>query len=241
MNICKGYKNSKLITTVSIVLVMAMLVSFSGCKKKSEPADTTVQTYTVIFNDFDGTVLDTQKVEEGKSAKAPADPKRENFKFAGWDKEFNKITADLVVTATYTTDKTVIYAERISVNSGTNEVSINVCVLNNPGIMGAVIKVSVDDKVFSFSKAEKTEFSALTLTSPGPNVTASPYNFVLDALELSDDDKKDGTLFTITFKVNDSNAVGKYDVKLSYDDGAIFDERYKDPKVVLENGSITIK
>jgi len=28
---------------------------------------------------------------------------------------------------------------------------------------------------------------------------------------------------------------------LSYEKGAIFDEDYKDPKVVLENGTITIK
>ena len=79
------------------------------------------------------------------------------------------------------------------------------------------------------------------MTSPGPQTTASPYTFMLDALELSADDKKDGTLFTITFKVKDTATVGKYNVALSYDDGAIFDEDYKDPKVCLENGTITIK
>ena len=107
--------------------------------------------------------------------------------------------------------------------------------------MGAVLKVSVDDKVFSFKEATKTEYPGLTLTSPGPKTTASPYTFMLDALELAEEDKKDGTLFTITFKVKDTTATGKYDIKLSYDNGAIFDEDYKDPKVCLENGSITIK
>lgn len=209
----------------------------------SEPTNTTkpaVDTFTVTFKDFDGTVLNTQKVEKGKGATAPADPKRENFKFAGWDKSFKKITSDLVVTATYTTTKTVIYAEHISVNKGTGEVTMNIRVINNPGIMGAVLKVSVDDKVLSFKEATKTEYPGLTLTSPGPKTTASPYTFMLDALELSKEDKKDGTLFTITFKVKDT-ATGKYDIKLSYDNGAIFDEDYKDPKVCLENGSITIK
>ncbi len=210
----------------------------------SKPTDTTkpaVTTYTVTFKDYDGTVLNTQKIEKGKGATAPADPKRENFTFAGWDKSFKKITSDLVVTATYTTTKTVIYAEHVSVNKGTGEVTMNIRVINNPGIMGAVLKVSVDDKVLSFKEATKTEYPGLTLTSPGSKTTASPYTFMLDSLELAKEDKKDGTLFTITFKVKDTAATGKYDIKLSYDNGAIFDEDYKDPKVCLENGSITIK
>ena len=210
----------------------------------SEPTNTTkpaVDTFTVTFKDFDGTVLNTQKVEKGKGATAPADPKRENFKFVGWDKSFKKITSDLVVTATYTTTKTVIYAEHVSVNKGTGEVTMNIRVINNPGIMGAVLKVSIDDKVLSFKEATKTEYPGLTLTSPGPKTTASPYTFMLDSLELAKEDKKDGTLFIITFKVKDTAATGKYDIKLSYDNGAIFDEDYKDPKVCLENGSITIK
>ena len=215
--------------------------SDSNSSDKNSTGDKAKQSFTVTFKDYDGTVLSTEKVEKGKGAKAPEEPKRENFKFAGWDKAFDKVTSDLVVTATYTTTKTVIYAENVSVNKGTNEVKVKIRVLNNPAIMGAVLKLSVDDKVFSFKEATKTEFPSLTLTSSGPKTTASPYSFVLDALKLSDDDKKDGTLFEVTLKVKDAAATGKYDIKLSYDSGTIFDENYKDPKVCLENGSITIK
>lgn len=256
MNTGKGFTKSKIITVVIVALVaialaLTMLFLLKG-QSEDKPTqgngtsqtDTTkpaVDTFTVTFKDFDGTVLNTQKVEKGKAATAPVDPKRENFKFAGWDKAFNKITSDLVVTATYTTTKTVICAEHVSVNKGTCEVTMNIRVINNPGIMGAVLKVSVDDKVFSFKEAAKPEYPGLTLTAPGPKTTASPYAFMLDALELSEEDKEDGTLFTVTFKVGDDAATGKYDIKLSYDNGAIFDEDYKYPKVCLENGSITIK
>lgn len=207
----------------------------------SEGTTPAADKYTVTFKDFDGTVLNTQTVEKGKGATAPATPKRENFKFAGWDKSFDNITADLTVTATYTTTKTVIYAERVEVNKGTDEVSVAIRVLNNPGIMGAVLKVSVDDNALSFVKAEKTEYPGLTLTSSGSKITSSPYTFVLDALELSKDDEKDGTLFTVTFKVSENAAKGRYNIELSYDKGAIFDKSYKDPNVCLENGSITVK
>lgn len=209
--------------------------------KPAAPAKPAVTTYTVTFKSYDGKVLKTQTVEKGKAATAPDAPHRENFTFKGWDKDFKKVTSDLVVTATYSTTKSVIYAEHVSVNKGTGEVSVNIRVANNPGIMGAVLKVSVDDTVLGFKKASKTAYPSLTLTSPGPKTSASPYTFMLDSLELTDEDKKDGTLFTVTFTVKNPAATGKYDIKLSYDSGAVFDENYKDPKVCLESGSVTIK
>ncbi len=61
----------------------------------------TLNKYTVTFKDHDGTVLQSKQVEYGKAATAPADPTREGYNFAGWDKDFSKITGDLVVTAKY--------------------------------------------------------------------------------------------------------------------------------------------
>ena len=61
-----------------------------------------INTYTVTFVDYNDAVLKTEKVEWGKSATAPADPKREGYTFKGWDKDFSNITADLTVKAQYT-------------------------------------------------------------------------------------------------------------------------------------------
>ncbi len=55
--------------------------------------------FTVTFEDGQGKVLDTQTVIEGKSAKAPANPTREGYAFAGWDEDFSKVTKDLTVKA----------------------------------------------------------------------------------------------------------------------------------------------
>ena len=248
MNIKEWSTKSKIIAAVIVALVVIALavtaVVLIGNRPKDVPAQTpapATDVFTVTFKDFDGTVLSTQKVEKGKDATAPADPKRENFEFAGWDTAFEKITSDLVVTATYTTTKTVIYAEHVSVNKGTDEVSVNVRVINNPGIMGAVLKVSVNNQALAFKGADKTDYPGLTLTGPGPQTTESPYIVMLDAMELTNDDKKDGTLFTVTFTVKDPDESGKYDINLSYDTGAIFDENYKEPKVYSENGSITVE
>jgi hypothetical protein len=59
------------------------------------------QTHTVTFVDWNGTVLKTEIVEDGKSAVAPTAPTRDGYKFTGWDKTFSNITSDLTVTAQY--------------------------------------------------------------------------------------------------------------------------------------------
>ena len=57
---------------------------------------------TVTFIDHDGTVLEEQAVDYGGTADAPDDPDRDGYAFDGWDKAFDNVTEDLVVTALYT-------------------------------------------------------------------------------------------------------------------------------------------
>jgi len=56
-------------------------------------------TYTVTFADGQGKTLKTEKVESGKAATAPENPKREGYIFKGWDKDFSEVHEDLTVTA----------------------------------------------------------------------------------------------------------------------------------------------
>ena len=216
--------------------------------KETQPKETTpkenqpaVTTYTVTFKDHDGTVLKTEQVERGKAAEAPEVPARDGYKFDGWDKTFDKVTSNLVVTAKYTSTRPVIYVGSATVDKGAETVTISVRIRNNPGIMGAVLRITVDDQVFAFASGAKSQFPGLTLTSPGSGVTASPYTFMLDAMELSDSDRVDGTLFTVTFSIKDLEATGTFNVGLTCDGGSIFDENYADPGVALSGGTITIQ
>ncbi|MCR5532879.1 MAG: InlB B-repeat-containing protein [Paludibacteraceae bacterium] len=61
--------------------------------------------YTVRFQNWDFSLLDEQQVEYGKAATAPADPTREGFTFKGWDRAFDNIIADKVVTALFEKNK----------------------------------------------------------------------------------------------------------------------------------------
>ncbi|MEJ6950287.1 leucine-rich repeat protein [Natronospora cellulosivora (SeqCode)] len=57
--------------------------------------------YTVIFEDYDGNVIDSQKVNHGSDATAPDDPERKGYTFIGWNRSFTNVTSDLTVSATY--------------------------------------------------------------------------------------------------------------------------------------------
>jgi len=58
-------------------------------------------TYTVTFNDWDGTELKTQTVRYEETVTAPANPTKEDYTFIGWDVDFSNITSDLIVTAQF--------------------------------------------------------------------------------------------------------------------------------------------
>lgn len=62
----------------------------------------TTRYFTVKFLDFDGNVISTQKVEEGKAATPPPDPTKEsdgyyNYVFKGWQLDYSKIIGDTTI------------------------------------------------------------------------------------------------------------------------------------------------
>ena len=59
--------------------------------------------FTVIFQDWDGTLLKTETVIEHEAATAPANPVRAGYIFTGWDVAFDDVTEDLTVAAQYRT------------------------------------------------------------------------------------------------------------------------------------------
>jgi len=75
--------------------------SATGVKYTYDMEDVSVTTYTVIFQDWNGTVLKSDMVNNGAAATAPNNPNRTGYIFTGWDSDFSNITSDLTVTAHY--------------------------------------------------------------------------------------------------------------------------------------------
>ena len=80
-------------------------------------AQYSINPYTVTFKDWDGTTLKVQTVNHGSAATAPANPTREGYTFVGWDKPFDCITADTVVTAVYEQDEIPENAVRFEIET----------------------------------------------------------------------------------------------------------------------------
>ena len=69
--------------------------------RNADPS-TPVVRHTVKFIDWDGTVLKTEVVEDGKDATAPTNPVRNGYTFTGWDKSLSNIKDDMEIKAQYT-------------------------------------------------------------------------------------------------------------------------------------------
>jgi uncharacterized repeat protein (TIGR02543 family) len=80
----------------------------------------TINTYTVTFYDWDGSVIDTQTVAHGSAATAPADPVREGYAFTGWDTDFSNVTGDLAVTALYEEIQITVFPGDVDCNGLVN-------------------------------------------------------------------------------------------------------------------------
>jgi len=203
----------------------------------TEPTPTT---YTVIFVDYNGTELKKETVESGKSATAPADPTRDGYFFIGWDKEFDNITSDLTVTATYekTYTEPTFVVQSITTNAG-DTVTVAINVKNNPGILAMTLSLTYDDNALDLISASNgTALSMLTMTSS--KILSSGCKFAWDGVEIAEDDITDGEILVLTFVISDRATSGVYDIVISYTDGDIYDNDINILSFEIENGTITV-
>ena len=82
-------------------------------------------TYTVTFVNWDGTVLQTEEVEEGAYPTAPANPSKPEtgeytYSFNGWSPEIVVVTEPATYTATYTATHLIVPTELSLTSAGYN-------------------------------------------------------------------------------------------------------------------------
>ena len=198
---------------------------------------TTTTKYTVVFKDYDGTVLKTEEVESGKSATAPANPTRNGFDFAGWDTDFSNITSSIVVTAKYTENtKPSIQVSNVTAKAG-DTVQVPVIIKNNPGIAGATLTLNYNSGLTLTSADSGEAFSSLTCSKPGK--FTSPCNFTWDSE--SGETKENGTILYLTFTVPSTASAGDvFEISCSYRNGDIFNDNMDDVTLTTISGGITV-
>ncbi len=197
-----------------------------------------VETFTVTFVDYDGTVLKAETVESGKSATAPTDPKRENYTFTGWDKSFDNVTSDLTVMAEYevsVSDPTIVVSNATA-NAGATNVEITVALKNNPGVALIDLKISYDENALTLTNIVfNTEFGG---AGTEPENLGSPASVLW--YNGKDNSVGDMTFVTLVFSVSANAMPGDSAITVSYDAGGICDIYEDDVTFDIVNGKITV-
>ncbi len=182
-----------------------------------------VKKYTVTFKDWDGTVLKTETVEDGKGAAAPAEPARNGYTFNGWDKAFSEVTGDLVVTATYTqsTEPMLVIGDTNAV-AGETKVTLKVSLKNNPGFLTMALKMTFNSDVLTLTKVSNgADYTDYNFTAPRNLSSGCNAAWFLSDLP---SEIVDGDVMTLQFTVNANAVPGRYPVTVSCpNDGSTVD------------------
>ncbi len=115
-----------------------------------------INSYIVTFKDFNGEIIGvSQVVNYGGKAIAPSSPIRIGYIFKGWDKSFDYVTEDLIVTAIYESGNTYTF----SFDTGSpNEVKIEIDYLKS----GDNTMIISNDVVVLSIPASAIDISGLT-------------------------------------------------------------------------------
>ena len=210
-------------------------------------AQYSINTYTVTFKDWNGTVLKTQQVQYGGAATAPANPTRTGYTFTGWDKAFTNVTADLVVTAQYVQNEPVstpvpsdvpqIVVESKTTSAGST-VAVNISIANNPGIVSMTLHVNFDSRLELVSVQD----TGLLPGKVHSTVMLNPYTLAWENDSATQNYTVNGTLVTLTFNVPENLEEGDYAVSVSYDSEGyeIYDFNAEPVDFAVVNGKISV-
>lgn len=194
--------------------------------------------YTVTFLGLNGKVLKEQTVVAGSDAEAPEDVSEEGYFFAGWDQTYHSISKDTQIQAQYEqADGAVIGADAVYAGPG-DEVTLQVRLLQNPGINGMQLNVEFDDAL-QLTGAENGEaLSSLTFTKPSSLSESS--RFLWDGV--SENEMGNGTLLILTFAVPENAQAGdQYEIRMNAPEGSIFDAALEDVEIAVRNTVICVR
>lgn len=116
------------------------------------------------------------------------------------------------------------------------DVTMTLTIENNPGISGAEIIVSFDERLTLVSAEAGEAFSALTYVAP--SYYRNPTVFMWDSEKINDEDIKDGIILELTFHIP-AGVEGEFPVTITYESGNIFDKDLNPMELTMVNGSIS--
>lgn len=157
--------------------------------------------YNVVFKDKSGRILQSTSVSKGGAATPPAPTAFAGYIFTGWDKDFTKVTSNMIVSAKYNrapdTYAVTVSGGTLSTGgtSGTFQFDMPVTVVADAAPTGKKfshweqdgVKVGINSTFELFTPMRATEFKAVFVDEDAnivkaPFITLSQENIVMDTV-----------------------------------------------------------
>ena len=207
--------------------------------EETTEATTDKEKYTVIFKNYDGSILSQQTVQNGDTAVAPEVPERNGYIFKGWDKSFENIKGNLTVQAVFEKISTApqFIVSSVSAKPGDKNIAVNVSLKNNPGIASVSLDIIYDKNILTL-----TDFQYNTAMTQGSSTL--PYNAsaFLPCLSMINGNSNvcgDGIFATLYFDVSES-ASGSCPISIRYDEDNVYNIDETNVNFEVTNGFINI-
>ena len=137
-------------------------------------------------------------------------------------------------------DDTPILSIDSVVASPGDQVTVNVRIMNNPGVLGATFIFSYDEKLTLKEAVAGEAFRSLSMSKSGN--LGSPCKFTWDGQDILPEDITDGIILTLTFEVAPNAAISSaLFVKASYDAGGVVDTNLNPVQLALTDGVVTVQ
>ena len=205
----------------------------------NEPTEPVSGKHTVVFKDYDGRVISSQLVEDGKSAQAPENPSRNGYTFLRWDTAFDNVKSDLTVNAVYQklSDGPTFIIENVNANPGDTNVPVTVAVKNNPGVSAIAL-----DIIYDKSNLTLKNFTYNTSALAGASTT--PYNAnafqpCLFMVNGTQNIEGDFTFATMYFDVS-SQAEGICPITVVYDEDNVYNIDEDNIAFEIADGAVNV-
>lgn len=148
------------------------------------------------------------------------------------------IILSLLPAAVLAENEPTITVQSVSGVPGTTA-DVSVQVKNNPGVLGATLKVTYDSNLTLQGVTSGSAFSHLTMTKPGE--LSSPCNFVWDGQDLNPEDIKDGEILSLKFLIKEGTSANtQCKINVSYNSGDMVDGGLNPLSFDVVNGGITV-
>ena len=118
-----------------------------------------------------------------------------------------------------------------------DEVAVTVSLSNNPGVCSIRLAVSYDSKL-TLTAVENGNI--MSDAGFGKQLSANPYYVTWDESLANNDNTKNGTLVTLTFKISESASAGDLPVSVSYRVGEIYNLELDDVVFDTISGTVSV-